>query len=38
MIEVKLHDIVEGLTEGEILHFFVKPGDRVQVDQPVAEV
>ncbi|MDQ0218733.1 2-oxo acid dehydrogenase subunit E2 [Peribacillus cavernae] len=38
MLEVKLHDIGEGMTEGEILHYFVKPGDQVQSDQPLVEV
>ncbi|HWO78325.1 MAG TPA: dihydrolipoamide acetyltransferase family protein [Bacillus sp. (in: firmicutes)] len=38
MLEVKLHDIGEGMTEGEILHYFVKPGDHVKSDQPLVEV
>ncbi|MCD7036480.1 2-oxo acid dehydrogenase subunit E2 [Metabacillus sp. GX 13764] len=38
MLEVKLHDIGEGMTEGEILHYFVKPGDKVNRDQPLIEV
>lgn len=38
LIEVKLHDIGEGMTEGEILTYFVKVGDRVQSDQPLVEV
>lgn len=38
MIEVKLHDIGEGMTEGEILQYFVKVGDVVKADQPVVEV
>ncbi|MDQ6597161.1 2-oxo acid dehydrogenase subunit E2 [Bacillus salipaludis] len=38
MVEVKLHDIGEGMTEGEIIHYFVKVGDRVKVDQPLVEV
>lgn len=38
MLEVKLHDIGEGMTEGEILHYLVKPGDRVTADQPLVEV
>ncbi|EIT85804.1 dehydrogenase catalytic domain-containing protein [Fictibacillus macauensis ZFHKF-1] len=38
MVEVKLHDIGEGMHEGEILHFFVKPGDIVTIDQPLVEV
>jgi 2-oxoisovalerate dehydrogenase E2 component (dihydrolipoyl transacylase) len=38
MLELKLHDIGEGMTEGEILHYFVKPGDEVISDQPLVEV
>ncbi|MCD5323275.1 MULTISPECIES: dihydrolipoamide acetyltransferase family protein [Pontibacillus] len=38
MVEVKLHDIGEGMTEAEILHFFVKPGDEVAADEPLVEV
>lgn len=38
MLEVKLHDIGEGMTEGEIIHYLVKPGDRVIADQPLVEV
>ncbi|PKR77373.1 dihydrolipoyllysine acetyltransferase [Halalkalibacillus sediminis] len=38
MLEVKLHDIGEGMTEGEIAHYFVKEGDTVQTDQPLVEV
>ncbi|MDN4524286.1 dihydrolipoamide acetyltransferase family protein [Fictibacillus fluitans] len=38
MVEVKLHDIGEGMHEGEILHFFVKTGDVVAIDQPLVEV
>lgn len=38
MIEVKLHDIGEGMSEGEILHYFVKIGDTVKMDQPLVEV
>lgn len=38
MVEVKLHDIGEGMTEGEIIHYFVKVGDAVKVDQPLVEV
>ncbi|WP_419880789.1 dihydrolipoamide acetyltransferase family protein [Peribacillus sp. B-H-3] len=38
MLEVKLHDIGEGMTEGEILHYFVKAGESVQSDQPLVEV
>lgn len=38
MIEVKLHDIGEGMTEGDILSYLVKEGDTVSVDQPLVEV
>lgn len=38
LVEVKLHDIGEGMTEGEILQYFVNVGDRVQDDQPLVEV
>jgi 2-oxoisovalerate dehydrogenase E2 component (dihydrolipoyl transacylase) len=38
LVEVKLHDIGEGMTEGEIIHYFVKVGDVVKVDQPLLEV
>nr|WP_259549574.1 dihydrolipoamide acetyltransferase family protein [Heyndrickxia oleronia] len=37
-MEVKLHDIGEGMTEGEILAYFVKVGDQVLPDQPLVEV
>ena len=35
---VKLPDIGEGVTEGELVKWLVKPGDTVKADQPVAEV
>jgi len=38
MLEVKLHDIGEGMTEGEVLHYLVKVGDSVKTDQPLVEV
>lgn len=38
MVEIKLHDIGEGMTEAEVTHFLVKPGDKVAVDQPIVEV
>jgi 2-oxoisovalerate dehydrogenase E2 component (dihydrolipoyl transacylase) len=38
MIEVKLHDIGEGMTEAVVLHYFVKKGDIVKADQPLVEV
>ncbi len=33
-----LPDLGEGLTEGEILAWFVKPGDEVTLNQPIVEV
>lgn len=38
MIEVKLHDIGEGMTQADVLTFFVKPGDTVKPDEPLVEV
>lgn len=38
MVEVKFHDIGEGMNEGEIIHFFVDVGDEVTVDQPLVEL
>ncbi|MDX5474660.1 MAG: 2-oxo acid dehydrogenase subunit E2, partial [Bacillaceae bacterium] len=38
MVEVILHDIGEGMTQADILSFFVKPGDEVKPDQPLVEV
>jgi pyruvate dehydrogenase E2 component (dihydrolipoamide acetyltransferase) len=36
--EFKLPDIGEGVAEGEIVAWFVKPGDVVREDQPMVEV
>lgn len=38
MREVKLHDIGEGMTEGEVVHYLVKVGDKVVTDQPLVEM
>ena len=38
MLDVKLHDIGEGMTEGEIVQYLVQVGDIVAVDQPLVEV
>lgn len=38
MQNVKLPDIGEGVTEGELVKWLVKIGDSVKADQPVAEV
>jgi pyruvate dehydrogenase E2 component (dihydrolipoamide acetyltransferase) len=35
---VKLHDIGEGMTQADVLAFFVKPGDSVKPDEPLVEV
>ena len=37
-VEVKLPDIGEGVTEGELVKWLVKIGDVVKADQAVAEV
>ncbi|MCA0989134.1 dihydrolipoamide acetyltransferase family protein [Guptibacillus algicola] len=37
-MEVKLHDIGEGMSEGEVVQLLVTPGDVVTVDQPLLEV
>lgn len=37
-IEVKLPELGEGVTEGELVKWLVKVGDTVKPDQPVAEV
>jgi len=36
--QFKLPDLGEGLTEGEILQWMVKPGDEVTLNQPIVEV
>ena len=37
-IEIKLPEIGEGVTEGELVKWLVKVGDSIKVDQPIAEV
>ena len=36
--DVKLPELGEGVTEGELVKWLVKPGDSVKPDQPIAEV
>lgn len=36
--EIKLPEIGEGVTEGELVKWLVKPGDSIKVDQPLAEL
>jgi pyruvate dehydrogenase E2 component (dihydrolipoamide acetyltransferase) len=36
--EVKLPELGEGVTEGELVKWLVKPGDSVKPDQPIAEI
>lgn len=38
MVEVKLHDIGEGMTQAEITCYLVKAGDMVRADEPLVEV
>ncbi|WP_210363946.1 dihydrolipoamide acetyltransferase family protein [Bacillus sp. REN3] len=38
MVEVKLHDIGEGMTEADINCYLVKAGDKVKADDPLVEV
>jgi len=37
-VEFRLPDIGEGVTEGEVVEWFVKAGDRVGEDEPMVEV
>ena len=36
--EFKLPDIGEGIVEGEIIRWLIRPGDHLQEDQPMVEV
>ena len=36
--DVKLPELGEGVSEGELVKWLVKPGDTVKADQPIAEV
>ncbi len=36
--DVKLPELGEGVTEGELVKWLVKPGEAVKADQPIAEV
>jgi pyruvate dehydrogenase E2 component (dihydrolipoamide acetyltransferase) len=36
--DVKLPELGEGVTEGELVKWLVQPGDSVKADQPIAEV
>ncbi|MEP6462974.1 MAG: dihydrolipoamide acetyltransferase family protein [Frankiaceae bacterium] len=38
LLQFKLPDLGEGLTEGEILKWLVKPGDTIRLNQPLVEV
>lgn len=38
LTEFKLPDIGEGVTEGELVKWLVKPGESIKIDQPLAEV
>src|SRR5690349_17187569 len=38
MFEFRLPDIGEGVVEGEVVKWHVKPGDSVREDQPLVEV
>ncbi len=37
-VDIKLPELGEGVTEGELVKWLVSKGDSVQIDQPVAEV
>ena len=35
---IELPEIGEGVNEGELVHWIVQPGDKLEVDQPIAEL
>lgn len=37
-VEIKLPEIGEGVTEGELVNWLVAVGDSIEVDQPIAEI
>src|SRR2546430_15618686 len=37
-VEFRLPDLGEGMTEGELVRWLIKSGDRVKLDQAIAEV
>src|SRR5690606_16183974 len=37
-VDVKLPELGEGVTEGELVKWLVKPGDSVKADQAIAEI
>src|ERR687886_2116868 len=37
-VEFRLPDLGEGMTEGELVRWLIKPGDQVTLDQAIAEV
>ncbi len=38
MVEIKFPDVGEGITEGTLVKWLVKPGDEIKADQAVAEI
>jgi pyruvate dehydrogenase E2 component (dihydrolipoamide acetyltransferase) len=38
MVDYRLPDLGEGMTEAELVRWLVKPGDAVRLDQPLAEL
>lgn len=37
-VEIKLPELGEGVTEGELIKWLVKPGDSIKADQSIAEI